>query len=583
MKSRDNFNVTTSLRKNLVRRRKNGNPFEFYDVLEKLGEGSMGSVMRVKKKKHRVGGSSRKNNQKKECTWLPGKLSELLKCCTNGNEPIKNEPVLLIDPKLSGSFDSSSVQLSTHSIPAPSGNYEIYYALKTINLSKINNKKFIDELKNEIDIMRSLDHPNIVRAIETFDYRKQLYIVMEVCSGGNLFNRDPYTEEQACRIVSDITSAVAYMHRYNVIHRDLKYENIMFENNKPDAKVKIIDFGLSRKYKVDGPVIKDQVGTIYTMAPEVLQGHYTSKADVWSIGVIAFMLLCSEMPFYGKHRRQVAQNIMYGHYDMSASIWKNISMDAKEFVISLLVRNPGKRPTAHKCQKLEWLRKGRDDLKSSRRSRVKPIKVFMHTYLSESSGSGSNSGSFSSDINTSIDTELFEPTPQINDIFESLRKYASYSKLSRLALLIIAFKSTSEEVGDLHTLFKEYDLDETGSLDLLEFKEVLSPTDASEEELEFIFSKVDMIGNGIIQYTEFLAATLEALGMIEEERLAEAFDRLDSDDSGYISSDNLNELFGGELSINSIKKMIREADFLNDERISYEEFLTLWSNEHQQE
>lgn len=521
MKSRDNFSVTTSLRKNLVRRRKNGNPFEFYDVLEKLGEGSMvryifqkglfsfenpnssfiliqccnivwykqGSVMRVKKKKHRVGGSSRKNNQKKECTWLPGKLSELLKCCTNGNDPIKNEPVLLIDPKLSGSFDSSSIQFSNHSI-APSGKYEIYYALKTINLSKINSKNFIDELKNEIDIMRSLDHPNIVRAIETFDYRKQLYIVMEVCSGGNLFIRDPYTEEQACRIVSDITSAVAYMHRYNVIHRDLKYENIMFENNKPDAKVKIIDFGLSRKFKVDGPAIKDHVGTIYTMAPEVIQGHYTSKADVWSIGVIAFMLLCSEMPFYGRHRRQVAENIMHGRYDMSASIWKNISMDAKEFVISLLVRNPGKRPTAHNCQKLEWLRKGRDDLKSSRHSRVKPIKVFMHTYLSESSGSGSE-GSFSSDINTSIDTEqLFEPIPQINDIFESLRKYASYSKLSRLALLIIAFKSTSEEVGDLHTLFKEYDLDETGSLDLLEFKEVLSPTDASEEELEFIFSKV---------------------------------------------------------------------------------------------
>lgn len=118
------------------------------------------------------------------------------------------------------------------------GYYEAYYALKCINLDRVNDLSFINELKNEIEIMKKLDHPHITRLIETYDYKGELFMVMELCSGGDLYSRDPYTEDQAARIVGSILSAVDFMHDHDIIHRDLKYENILFANPSPTAEIK---------------------------------------------------------------------------------------------------------------------------------------------------------------------------------------------------------------------------------------------------------------------------------------------------------------------------------------------------------
>ena len=128
-----------------------------------------------------------------------------------------------------------------------------------------------------------------------------MYLVLELCSGGDLYTRDPYTEDQAARIVNSIMSAVAFMHDHGIMHRDLKYENVMFANSSPKAEVKIIDFGLSKRHNPDD-VLKEGVGTVYTMSPQVLEGNYTNKADVWAVGVLAYMLLSSQMPFYGNEK-----------------------------------------------------------------------------------------------------------------------------------------------------------------------------------------------------------------------------------------------------------------------------------------
>ena len=125
---------------------------------------------------------------------------------------------------------------------------------------------------------------------------------MELCTGGDLYSRDPYTERDAAKIIGKVLSAVEYMHNNNIIHRDLKYENILFESNSPDAEVKIIDFGLSKRYDPHNKNLCDGVGTIYTMAPQVLEGIYDEKADLWSCGVITYMLLSSSLPFHGKKR-----------------------------------------------------------------------------------------------------------------------------------------------------------------------------------------------------------------------------------------------------------------------------------------
>ena len=162
---------------------------------------------------------------------------------------------------------------------------------------------FVSEMMNEIDILRKMDHPNIVKAYEVYKSKSNIYVVMEFCSGGDLYARNPYDETDAAKIVGKLLSALAYMHGKGIVHRDLKFENIMFESKAPDAEIKVLDFGLSKKFK-DGHtgLMTEGVGTIYTMSPQVLEGEYSEKADLWAVGVIAYMLLSNKKPFHSRNR-----------------------------------------------------------------------------------------------------------------------------------------------------------------------------------------------------------------------------------------------------------------------------------------
>lgn len=208
---------------------------------------------------------------------------------------------------------------------------------------------------NPRQVLRQLDHANIIRAIETFSNRNQIFIIMELCCGGDLYTRDPYTEEEAARIVHAILSAISYMHSRKIAHRDLKYENVLFVSKEPSASVKLIDFGLSKAYGSSSDDLTEGVGTIYSMAPEVLTGKYTQQADMWSVGVIAFMLLSSQMPFYGRKRQHIVELILKGQYEFRGRRWKRVSPQAKQFVEELLVLDPKERATAHEAMGSTWL------------------------------------------------------------------------------------------------------------------------------------------------------------------------------------------------------------------------------------
>lgn len=379
------------------------------------------------------------------------------------------------------------------------------YALKTIQCKK---GSLLLELQNEVEILRHLDHPHIVRVLETYSFQKQLFVVLELMRGGDLFSRDPYTEEEAWTITKSVLSAVAYMHSKGIIHRDLKYENIMFVDTEDGSiHVKIIDFGLSKKFVPLDP-LTETVGTIYTMAPEVFADNkaYGLKVDIWALGVLAFMMLSSTMPFHGKTRAEFLDRIKSGSFEFRGRRWETtISTTARDFCSSLLVLDVPSRPSARDAMQHPWL-------------------------LTRPASSEHGSGGITRSVSSLLD--------EMDAIQESLLAFAKFSTLKKLALMVVANRSTVHEIGFLRKLFEQFDSNHNGDVEEPEFAHALSVYRYSPQEIRMLFQGVDVDGTGQIHYIEFLAATLGALGPIGEERLAEAFDRIDCDDSGYISVDD---------------------------------------------
>lgn len=265
----------------------------------------------------------------------------------------------------------------------------------------------------------------------------------------------------------------------------------MFIRDHPESRIKVIDFGLSAKYNSPTDILQERVGTLYSMSPETLRGDYTQQADLWSIGVCTYMLLSQgTQPFEAKTPKQLVARILRGQYDFSAPVWSTLSEQAQAFVRGLLTVEPEDRWNATEAQKHVWIEQSRKQIK--------------------------------------VDAALKQR------VGESMIRYASRGEFLRLALNIIAKKSTSEELLELCAVFEEFDTQHTGRLGLADFKLALGgQLGYTDDQLEEIFYKIDVNQNNEINYTEFLAAALETQGLVEEHRLAEAFDLLDTDDSGY--------------------------------------------------
>lgn len=230
------------------------------------------------------------------------------------------------------------------------------YAIKVIDKKALKGKE--DSLENEIRVLRRLDHPNVVKLLEAYESKASVYLVMELVTGGELFDRivekGSYTEKDAADLIKQVLSAVAYMHSEGVVHRDLKPENLLYHSTDEDSKIMISDFGLSKME--DSGIMATACGTPGYVAPEVLaQKPYGKSVDVWSIGVISYILLCGYPPFYDENDANLFAQILKGEFEFDSPYWDEISNDAKEFIRQLMCVDVDKRLSCEEALQHAWI------------------------------------------------------------------------------------------------------------------------------------------------------------------------------------------------------------------------------------
>ncbi|XP_035723153.1 calcium/calmodulin-dependent protein kinase type 1-like isoform X2 [Vespa mandarinia] len=230
------------------------------------------------------------------------------------------------------------------------------FAVKIIDKKALKGKE--DSLENEIKVLRRLTHPNIVQLLETYEDKIKVYLVMELVTGGELFDRivekGSYTEKDASGLIRQVLEAVDYMHEQGVVHRDLKPENLLYYSPDEDSKIMISDFGLSKME--DSGIMATACGTPGYVAPEVLaQKPYGKAVDVWSIGVISYILLCGYPPFYDENDANLFAQILKGEFEFDSPYWDDISDSAKDFIHKLMCVNVEQRYTCKQALAHPWI------------------------------------------------------------------------------------------------------------------------------------------------------------------------------------------------------------------------------------
>ena len=404
-------------------------------------------------------------------------------------------------------------------------------------------------INKEINILKDLDHPNILKVYEFYSSEKYIYIINELCTGGELFDKivdvKYFSESVACNIMRQLLSAVAYCHEKGVIHRDLKPENILIESSEEKDKeffhIKVIDFGTCEILKKKK--LTEQIGTSFYIAPEVLKNGYNEKCDLWSCGVILYILLCGSPPFYGKNEKEIFKKILDGNFSFRHKIWNKISTEGKNLVLKLLQVNPMKRLSAQEALEDVWFKK-----------------------------------------NLNINTLEKEKNSHGYKIFlKNITEFCAEQKLQQatLAFLVHNF-APKEELYELKKIFFAFDKNGDGKLSKEEFVTGLTNNNNNlntilkgDSSIEGLLKNIDSDNNGYIGFEEFLIASINKEKILTEKNLKLAFDVFDRDKSGKISQNELKYILG-EYNVNAKEhlwqKMIQQIDLNQDGQISYEDF-----------
>ncbi|CAH8345862.1 unnamed protein product [Eruca vesicaria subsp. sativa] len=413
------------------------------------------------------------------------------------------------------------------------------YACKSILKRKLTRKQDRDDVKKEIQIMHHLSgQQNIVEIRGAYEDRQSIHLVMELCGGGELFDKiiaqGHYSERAAAGVIRSVLNVVQICHFMGVMHRDLKPENFLLSSKDEDAMLKATDFGLS-VFIEEGKVYRDIVGSAYYVAPEVLRRSYGKEIDIWSAGIILYILLCGVPPFWAETEKGIFEEIIKGEIDFESQPWPSISESAKDLVRKLLTKDPKKRISAAQALEHPWIRGGEAP-----------------------------------------------DNPIDSAVLSRMKQFRAMNKLKKLALKVIAESLSEEEIKGLKTMFANMDTDQSGTITYEELKTGLARLGSklTEAEVKQLMEAADVDGNGTIDYIEFISATMHRYRLDRDEHLFKAFQYFDKDNSGFITMDELESAMKeyGMGDETSIKEVIAEVDTDNDGRINYEEFCAMMRN-----
>lgn len=435
-------------------------------------------------------------------------------------------------------------------------------------LKKIKKKESLtledeNEIFNEINMLKKIDHPNIIKIFEFYNTSDAYYIAMEYCEGGELFEeimkKAPFTEEYSAYIMYQVISALFYCHSLNIIHRDIKPENILIERKEDKIlRVKICDLGSATIFS-RGHYERKIVGSSYYIAPEVLKKNYNEKCDVWSCGVILYILLSGEPPFPGDSDSEIIENVMVGMYYLNKSPWFNVSKDAKNLIDKMLKYSPYNRISMSDALNHIWFKKFK--------------------------------------IKEKLNTILLKPEDDklIENFLCNIKNYKNMNPLQVVTYAYLIHNMPQlEQIENAYKLFNRIDLNGDGRISKAElfaglkyfYYTKFNSEQITEDELNKIFENIDTNYNDEIEFEEFARAAIDKRIFIRDEFLRFAFKYFDKDRSGFVDIDELRQVFlqekEPEKRIILIEKQLQDifvkVDTNGDGKISYEEFKDMMQN-----
>eukprot|EP00823_Brevimastigomonas_motovehiculus_P003162 TRINITY_DN190_c0_g2_i1.p1 TRINITY_DN190_c0_g2~~TRINITY_DN190_c0_g2_i1.p1 ORF type:complete len:601 (-),score=191.27 TRINITY_DN190_c0_g2_i1:171-1973(-) len=457
------------------------------------------------------------------------------------------------------------------------------FALCTTGQQKHLQKMFYESLRNEIEVMQKMDHPHIIKLYEYFEDEEALYLVLEPMYGGELFDRikamGTFSEKDAAQVLRQVMVGIKYMHEQKIAHCDLKPDNLLFLSKDRDSIIKIIDFGMS-KFVQRRQYFDKFCGTAYYVAPEVLALHYSEHCDIWSMGVIMFVMLFGYPPFHSDPQNSV----MDDNEQIYAQIKNGFTPEVKEGVGAWF-------PTAIPCST------SAQDLMSKMliydpSKRITAAEALEHPWLKG---------------------ETADTAPRVDKVLQNLIQFSNHHAFKQAVCQLMSDYVSDQELTELKRVFREIDTNSDGKISISELKDALkkwSPVESKEEKnsssssstdttststststsssdekeqkykeedanrLLQLIHAADVNGDGAISWNELTITSVQRKLCAKEERLYEAFCKLDLDFDGKITKSEIERVLGKDAA----PEIMLEADKNHDGIIDYDEFLAIWEN-----